>query len=233
MILGRIGALFVKEIQDMRSNTSQLAMLLIPPLMTFLYKGVLNMPADSSFTIGCLFAIVMTGIYSPSMMIAEEKEKHTLRVLMLSPATPFEVFASKGLVTLLIVFLLALLMLPVAGVSVGTPLLFVLTILIGTIFVILLGFIIGLLSANQMATGYIGMPVYLVLLMVPMLGQATPSLAKLAKVVPSNYIGDGIYEALQGAPLGDGLLELGVLAGAAIVALVLLIIFYRRRELAE
>ena len=44
-------------------------------------------------------ALVMVGGFVQAMLIAEEKEKHTLRVLMLSPASSVEVFLGKSLLT--------------------------------------------------------------------------------------------------------------------------------------
>lgn len=96
----------------------------------------------------------------------------------------------------------------------------------------MLGFIIGLLSPNQMATGYIGMPIYLVLLLFPVLGQDNNALGRISKFIPSNYIGDGVYKALKGVALGEGLMEFGILAGSALLAVILFVIIYRRKEIA-
>lgn len=233
MKLKRIGALLLKEMQDLRRNGSILSMLVMPLLMTFLWSRLMNLPANSAFTIGTLFAVVMVGVYTPAMMFAEEKEKHTLRVLMLSPATPGEILISKGLITFLVIVLVTLLLIPISMVTVQNVALLALILCLGSLFVIMLGFIIGLLSPNQMATGYIGMPVYLVLLLVPMLGQQNPSLAKLAKFIPTNYVGDGVFKALQGQPLAAGRVETIALSVACIVSLVVFIAMYRRKELSE
>lgn len=229
----RICALSLKEMQDLRRNGSILSMLAVPLLMTFLWSGPLNMAPEPSFTIGTLFSVVMIGVYTPAMLLSEEKEKHTLKVLMLSPATPLEILISKGLVTFLCILLVTLLLIPISSASVQNYLLLTLILVLGSAFVILLGFIIGLLAPNQMATGYIGMPVYLLLLLLPMLGQQNAALARLAKFVPSNYIGDGVYRALHGqamAAAGREFLALGV---ASIVLLGLFVLLYRRHELSD
>lgn len=233
MSMKRISALFLKELQDLRRNTSILSMLAVPLLMTFLWSGLLHMPPHFSFTIGALFGVVMAGVYSPAMMFAEEKEKHTLRVLMLSPATPGEILISKGLVTFLMIVVVTLLLIPISGVTVlGYPLLAVI-LLLGSTFVIALGFLIGLFSPNQMATGYIGMPVYLVLLLVPMLGQQSKLLAALAKFVPSSYIWDGVTKAIQGQSLLGARTELLALILSSLVTLTVFVIAYRRKEVSE
>lgn len=233
MNLRRILALFTKEVQDLRRNTSIISMLLVPPLMTFLWSGLMKLPADSAYTIGTLFAVVMVGVYSPAMMFAEEKEKHTLRVLMLSPATPLEIILSKGLVTFLVIVLVSALLIPISTVAVQSIGLLALILLLGGVFVILLGFIIGLLSPNQMATGYIGMPIYLLLLLVPILGQQVPVLKTLAKLVPTSAVGDGVYKAVQGRSLLAAQTEVTTLAIAGVIALVVFLVMYRRQELKD
>jgi len=233
MSMKRVSALFRKELQDLRRNTSILSMLAVPLLMTFLWSGLLKMPPNQSFTIGTLFGVIMAGVYSPAMMFAEEKEKHTLRVLMLSPATPGEILVSKGLVTFLMIVLVTLLLIPISGVTVQSYPLLAVVLLLGSVFVISLGFLIGLFSPNQMATGYIGMPVYLVLLLIPMLGQQHRLLAVLAKFVPSNYIGDGVFKALQGQSLAGAQTELLALILSSLVTLAIFVVAYRRKEVSE
>lgn len=115
MSLTRVMALLIKEIQDLRRNGSILAMVAIAPGLTLLWSKALNFPPITAATIGVLFAVIMVGTYSPAMMLAEEKEKNTLRVMMLSPATPTEILLGKGLVTLLSVLLSSAIVLPVSG----------------------------------------------------------------------------------------------------------------------
>ena len=121
--------------------------------VTKISKFTFSFSFSSAFTLGTLFAVVMIGVYTPAMMFAEEKEKHTLRVLMLSPATPGEILISKGLITFLVIALVTLLLIPISMVTVQNVALLALILFLGSLFVIMLGFIIGLLSPNQMATG--------------------------------------------------------------------------------
>lgn len=55
---------------------------------------------DSTFlTMPVLMAYTMVGLFVQAIITAEEKEKQTLRVLMLSPATGAEVLIGKGVMT--------------------------------------------------------------------------------------------------------------------------------------
>jgi ABC-2 type transport system permease protein len=104
------------------------------------------------------------------------------------------------------------------------------------VFCIQVGIIVGLLSKNQMATGVVGTPVYMALLLVPMLGSmGSPTLEKIAKVFPTYYYNDMLYRALNefegNHTLLDMIPELGILLGSIAVAFVLLLLVYRRRGL--
>lgn len=231
MSLKRIMALFIKELQDMKRNWNILFIFAVGPLMAIIYRNLLDMPSAPTAVLGILMGSTMVGIYVPAMMLAEEKEKNTLRVLMVSPATPADILTSKGLVSLIGVLLTSAITLVLSQASLGSPLLFLVTLMVGTAFLAIIGFIIGLLSPNQMATGYIGLPLYLLFLLIPMLGQVQPAMQQIAKLIPTYYIGEGVFQALNGATLIEGWLQPAMLAGFLAVALVVFLYFYRRKEL--
>jgi len=93
---------------------------------------------------------------------------------------------------------------------------------------------VGLLSKNQMATGVVGMPIYMALLLIPMLGSmGSSTLNKIAKVLPTYYYNDMLYLALSGnegkKTLLDMMPQVGILFGSIIVALGLLVFVYRKK----
>lgn len=233
MSMRRTIALFIKELQDIKRNWNILFIFAIGPLMAVIYRNLLAIPSAPTAVLGILMGSTMVGIYVPAMMLAEEKEKNTLRVLMVSPATPADILASKGLVSLVGVLLTSAITLLLSRAPLASPLLFWATLIIGTAFLAIIGFIIGLLSPNQMATGYIGLPLYLLFLLIPMLGQVNPAMQQLAKFIPTYYIGEGVSQALNGVTLIEGLLQPAMLAGFLAVALVVFLYFYRRKELAS
>lgn len=235
MSLKRVIALLKKELRDLRRNTSIVYIAVIPLLLTVIWSKLMgdSMPPQTSATMGTLFAVVMMSIYPPAMMIAEEKEKHTLRVLMLSPAKPGEILLSKGLVTLVATLLISVLVIAISGVQVANPVLFAIIVLLGTCSLVLVGFCVGLFAPNQMSTGTIGMPIYLIMLMIPTLSQHNATLRTIAKFIPSNYIGDGVFMAIKGATLGDARWQMGALALAIAIMAVVFIAAYRHKQLSE
>ncbi|MCG8516034.1 MAG: ABC transporter permease, partial [Halanaerobiales bacterium] len=168
--LARVKAVMIKERQDIGKNSNILVMYFLPILMTLIWSRIIpNMPQGFALGFGLLLLVVMVGMYVPSMMIAEEKEKNTIEVLLLSPATPAEVFIGKGALTIILMFFTSIILIIIGGVEIRLlPVILVGTILT-SIFSVFLGMVVGILSPNQMATGVIGMPIYLLLLLIPQL----------------------------------------------------------------
>ncbi len=234
----RIGAILIKEAHDFKTNINILIMYLIPILLAYIYDNFIpGMPRGFALSFGILFLVVMVGMYVPSMMIAEEKEKKTLEVLLLSPANSVEVFIGKGLLTFISIIVSFIILIAMFG-GVGPDQMAVILVggILTAVFCIQVGIIVGLLSKNQMATGVVGTPVYMALLLVPMLGSmGSPTLEKIAKVFPTYYYNDMLYRALNefegNHTLLDMIPELGILLGSIAVAFVLLLLVYRRRGL--
>lgn len=234
----RIGAIFIKELHDFKTNINILIMYIIPIMLAYIYdKLIPGMPEGFALSFGLLFLVVMVGMYVPSMMIAEEKEKKTLGVLLLSPATPTEIFIGKGLLTFISVLISFIILLAISS---GNGFAHLDVVFIGgiltTIFCILVGIIVGLLSKNQMATGVVGTPIYMALLLIPMLGSmGSSALEKIAKAFPTYYYNDMLYMALSGTESKNTLLDMmpqvGILLGSVIVAFGLLVFIYRKKGL--
>jgi len=197
--LKRINAIFIKELQDVRKNTNVIYMFFLPVILTILWdKFIPDMPAGFALGFGLLFLVVMVGMYVPSMIIAEEKEKKTMGVLMLSPATPLEVFIGKGLLTFVSIIVITIILILVTGSQVvHLPVILVSTIL-ASICSILIGMIVGLLAANQMATGVIGTPIYLLLLIFPLYGgMGVEFMRVISKFLPTYYYFEMLRRALE------------------------------------
>lgn len=234
MKLARINAIVLKELQDIKTNSSVTVMYVLPIILAMLYKYLIpGLPHGMPLGFGLLILVVMVGMYVPSMMIAEEKEKNTIEVLMLSPAKPTEVLIGKGILTFLSILLTSVILVAVAGN--GTAHLSV--ILVGTVLCsivsILIGMIVGLLSPNQMATGVYGMPIYLLLLMIPMLSMTGNTIMNtVAKAFPTTYYFDMLMKAwMNDAALRTMGLNVAVLAGSVVVCFAALLVFYRKRGL--
>jgi len=231
--LRRVYAIAAKEAQDLRTNTNILIMYPVPVLIALIYARLIPaVPVSFAVAFGIMFMVVLGGIYIPAMMIAEEKEKNTLGVLMLSPATPLEVFVGKGIITFASILVVSMIMMVVVGTGFVRLDVVLPAVSLGTIFAIFLGMTVGIYSKNQMATGAIGMPAYLVLLLIPFLGMENAAIGRIARYVPTYHLLRALMMALRdGTSILGAVSELLVLFGSCAAALTLLLAAYRWKGL--
>lgn len=154
----RIKAIFIKDYKDFSRNMAVSIMLFLPLVMAAFYGRLGKTSIDAHFmSINMTFILVAT--YVQCCLIAEEKEKNTLRTLMLSPAKTIEILLGKGLLsfllTIMIVFFCALLS------EYHPPEVTTITIaiLLSTVFYIIVGNLLGLLSKSIVQSSVIVLPV--------------------------------------------------------------------------
>lgn len=135
-------------------------------------------------------------------MLAEEKEKRTLRMLMVSPASYSDVVAGKLVVGLAYQLLLAALVLAINGGYTGQIPLVLLFTLLGSFFSVTLGLLLGSFfqttSSAGAAAGMLSMiyiiPIFFVGTFAQLLG--SNPFTTIVKVLPPYYIADSIINAL-------------------------------------
>lgn len=234
MNFARINAIILKELQDIKTNANVSVMYILPLILAVLYKYLIpGMPKGLPLGMGLLFLVVLVGMYVPSMMIAEEKEKNTIEVLMLSPAKPAEVLIGKGILTLISVMITSVILIFAVGDGFAHVDVVLIATFLCSIVAILIGMMVGLVSPNQMATGIYGMPVYMLLLLIPMLSMSGNTVINtIAKVFPTYYFYDMLMKAwMNDASLMTMGLNLAVLVGSIVILSVILLVFYRRHRL--
>lgn len=99
----RFRAMVKKEWKDAIRNPQILLNAGMPILLAVLFRQKEADPSEPTLlAIPILIAISITGAFVQANMIAEEKEKNTLRSLMLSPASKLEILAGKSATTTLL-----------------------------------------------------------------------------------------------------------------------------------
>lgn len=117
----KIQALFMKDVKNFFKNINVSFMLLMPIGFAFLYTKVIPMgelDGQSGMYVYNLCSLLTLGVVPISivaMSIAEEKEKNTLRTLMLSNVTAVEFLVSKILVGLILAMIVNALVFFIAG----------------------------------------------------------------------------------------------------------------------
>ena len=169
-------------------------------------------------------------------LLAEEKEKKTLRMLMVAPASFADVVAAKLLVGLVYQLLLALLVLTVKGSFAGQVPLLLLFALLGSIFSVSLGLLIGCIFQTTTTAGaFSGMISFIYILPVFFVGPFAQLLggnafAQAIKALPTYYLADGATNAIQSQSTFSGtVLDIGIVL-ASIVVLFLVAVWSLRRQ---
>jgi ABC-2 type transport system permease protein len=154
----RIQAIFLKDYKEFSRNYSISIILIFPILFAFLYRS--DDPSQTFMTAFVLnFSFAMLTSFIQACLIAEEKEKNTLRSLMMTPASIFDVLLGKSA----LVFVLSAVILAVTVYILGyTPEnmgVFIVMIVLSIILYTALGTIGGLFSKSVMEASLAVFPI--------------------------------------------------------------------------
>lgn len=220
----------------------------VPPIEVS--QATLNPPADSppfdASTLNTVYPVVAimfslyTALFLAPTLLIEEKEKKTIRMLMLSPASFPDIVLGKSLVALgyQLLLTLALFVIVALGEHTGNIILLVPFILLGSVLYLALGLLLGCIFKTATAATGVGGGIGSVLILLPAIlagpfGQlvlGNSSFSQVLKVLPTYYIADALYIALLNQnKLGSLLLDVGVLC-ACIIALFMLAVWALRRQ---
>lgn len=207
----KVSGLFNKEIKDIGKNKNILLMCLLPILYSFAYNKIFASQDVSDgvdkieILIMCVgMNVVLVSGFVIAMLIAEEKEKNTLRTLMLSGVSPLEFLTGKVFITVGISEVINVVMFFIIGMK---PQYLIKYILVSSILVLIMigiGSIIGMIAPSQMSTGVIGMPVMMIFLLLPMFARFNEGLRKAAKFVPNHHMNLIIEKIFRGEVIGAG-----------------------------
>lgn len=204
-------------------------------LMKMLYgslseNGLTDQIKALALSYGALMNITMTGIYCVSALLAEEKEKHTLRVLMTSSVNGLEFFLGSLMPAAVMVTAVNALLVPVTGLSMGAAewAAYLGISFLSAVASAVIGMIFGIFAKNQVTAGSITTPALMVLMLVPMLANLNETVGKI-----SDFLFTGIMnrtlENIAGRQekLVDGVSVLVILA-EIVIAVVCFLAVYRK-----
>jgi ABC-2 type transport system permease protein len=174
--------------------------------------------------------ILLVEILTLASLIAVEIEQGTARALLVTPMRISELFIAKGLLGVGLAFAQTVLFMALVGGFSHQPFIILLTLVIGSVMVVGIGFLLASLTRDVMAVTGWGMLI-LVLLAVPGFGTVIPGLiSNWAKVIPSYYLTDTINRvANYSAGWGDVSINLAILAGISAVVIWAGMFVLRRR----
>lgn len=214
-----------------------------PQLPITLSVATVNPPTPSSnllditqiYSVALVLGSLFIGSALVPGLLAEEKEKKTLRMLMVSPASFSDVVIAKLLVGLVYQLVLILLALTLEGGFIGNVPLLLLFVLLGALFSIAVGLVIGCFFQTTNATGAAGgmisflyiIPIFFV---GPFAQLFASALFPLIKILPTYYIASGVSDAISNQNTFAGVLLNAGILGGIIVALFVFAVWILRRQ---
>lgn len=227
----RMNAIFQKDWKELYKN-SYILFTLAMPLAFAALLGRVGEDNAAFHSMPITLALLISGVFIQAAMIAEEKEKNTLRGLLLSPATTTEILIGKSALTFIMTVLVIIGSIFLSDFQVTHVPLFSLIIIINLIFYISIGTILGLLSRTVMETTIIGMPVMVIFGLAPMFSSLveSPAILKLINFLPSERFTAAWTAVSNGQGFSDLTSHIFILAVWAGAALVLTFVIYGKRQ---
>ncbi|WP_026908693.1 ABC transporter permease [Paucisalibacillus globulus] len=231
----RINAIFQKDTKDLWKNYFVSSIIVLPILMALLYSYTTEEPSIDLHYMIINLALASVTAFIQCAVIAEEKEKHTLRGLMLSPASIPEILIGKSLVTLFLTVITLLVCAFITGYQPANIALVAVALFISMVFYMGIGMILGLLSRTIIEASFIVMPVIFIFGFGSMLMGLIDRYPVLSFVeyLPNIQLLEFAYQVELGAGFGELWSYLAVILAWAIVAVILSGVVYKKRELDE
>lgn len=240
----KIHVLFMMKLQMILKNLSIMIGPIMAIVIVFIFKLVMPIPTPEEaetehlthmvgyiLQTGVIFNVTMTGIMAASMPLAEEKEKHTLRVLMTSSVSGAEFLIGSLAPVLVIMATINLIMVPISGVRVGNILIYLVITTLASGITIILGLLIGIMAKNQMSASLLSMPFMLILMMIPLVSQLNEFLRKFAGFIYTGTLNEIINKLAQNNPIPVSLKNILVLIIWFVLATGSFFYFYKKNGL--
>ena len=224
-----ISVIIKKQLKDTLKNKTVLIQFVMFPVLTLIFENAINIPDMPELFFTKLFSVMYMGmapLVAVASVIAEEKEKNTLRVLTMANVKAWEYLAEIGIYVWTICMAGAGVM--ATTLSSGDIPFYLGVMAAGFIISIAIGACIGIIASNQMAATSLSLPVMLIFSFMPMLAMFNDKIEKIAGIFYTQQIRE-----LLGNMTFDGIKTetMLVVAVNALLALSLFFAAFKRKGL--
>lgn len=188
-----------KQLLDTFKNKTILIQFVLFPIMTVIMENAIQLEGMPEHFFAKLFSIMYMGmapLTSVAAIISEEKEKNTLRVLMMANVKPVQYLLGVGSY----VWGICMIGASVIGMCAhfnGEQLgFYYLAMGVGFILSILVGAAIGVFAKNQMMATSVVMPVMMLFSFLPMLSMFNETIKKVSKIIYTQQM-NLLFEHMQ------------------------------------
>ncbi len=186
-----ISVIFLKQLKDTLKNKAILIQFVMFPIMAVIMENTVkfeDMPEKFFVKLFSVMFVGMAPLTCISAIISEEKEKNTLRTLMMSNVKPLEYLCGIGGYVWLMC-MAGTAVFAVCGGFTGVSLVkFVAVMAAGVILSELIGGVIGIFSKNQMSATSATVPVMMIFSFLPMLSMFNDKIEKVANLTYTQHL---------------------------------------------
>ena len=223
----KISAIMVMKAKALMSKNF-LIMMLFSIGYGYLMKTIIGEVSTYALSMAVLFNIAMA-LYVTALLLAEEKEKNTLRVLMTSSVrgieyflgTVFPIFIEVEIINVILALLLGVTMSPYV------LMIYVLMTFLATLSCTMIGMIFGIFAKNQMNTSSIITPAIIILMLIPMFSELLPFMKVISECLFTGIVMN-VINKLSYANISVSLIQWCILSSECIITLLLFLILYKR-----
>ena len=186
-----IDAVFLKQLKETFKNKTILIQFLMMPILAVVMENTITLDDMPEHFFVKMFSVMFVGmapLTCMSAIISEEKEKNTLRVLMMSNVKPFQYLIGVGFYVWLMCMAGAAVFAVCGGYEGMDFCVFMLIMSVGILLSSLIGAVIGVFSKNQMAATSVTVPVMMVFSFLPMLSMFNESIKNIARITYSQQM---------------------------------------------
>ncbi len=224
----KIIAIFRKQLKDTLKNKEVLIQFLLFPLIAIIMQNVVKyegMPENFFVVLFATMYVGMAPLTSMAAIISEEKERNTLRVLMMSNVKPVEYLIGAG-AYIMCICMLGSVVFGLAGKYSGSQFVhFLLIMALGILTSLMMGAAIGIRSKNQMAATSLTVPVMMVFSFLPMLSMFNDTIAKVSRFTYSQQISNLMNQLGAQTNIGE---RLAIIGGNLLIVVLLFGFSYGR-----
>ena len=159
--LKRVNAIFQKDFKDFSRNYAVSVVIFIPIVLGAVY-GRMGVDTIETHFMLINMTFSMVAAFVQCCLIAEEREKNTLRGLMLSPASTTEILGGKSLLTFLFTIIVVFFTAYLAEYQPKNFAIIAVAVVLSSFFYIALGTLLGLYSKSVMEASVLIMPVIII-----------------------------------------------------------------------
>lgn len=201
-----------------------------------LYSGLTSGGELTPSLIGLLLNLGLTmnicseGFIMVGTTIAEEKEKHTLRVLMTSSVTGVQYFIGSVIFPFVFLMTVNYLVLFISGIPLANVPFFTFSFVsvVVSLTSCVLGMIVGICAKNQMNANLIAYPLMMVFMMIPLLGELSEGLHKISGFLFTGIMTGMTDRLANGERFSLAPMDITVLVGEFTISVLLFLILYKR-----